>query len=1280
MSIKSDNSVDTTDRHAVLVFFDSLWDKFTSPARTVVGSERRRQAQLLMTLLLVMITLTIIGVVAIYSFPNSEGALQSSTTGFVLLSLLLLIACYVVSRTRYYLAAAAITLVITAAAIFGAILSAPTGALDLTRYLVLGMLICGIMFSLRVTVFVAAVYVIISMIIMLLIFSPVSSDDLYSLTYLIIGSTLILTFMRYRDLTEADRQQILATARDELRVSRELYRTLARNLPRSAVLLYDHDLRYLLAEGTALPQIGYSKEIIEGKTLYDMVPPEQIKESERLYRAALAGNEQMIEYAINGEDYRVYYVPIRNEIGIIVAGMSLIQNVSAEKTAQAALRESEERYRLMAENATDLISVQSPDGEYSYASPATRLLLGYNLDELIGRTVFEFIHPDDAARVYDLYQETLSAQEIITVTYRIRRADGTYTWFESASRLITDPTAGNQIVTASRDISDRMASSEALRQSEEQLRSLIASLDNLVFSIDLNGYFLVYHPTPLSIYDTPFDTEIFIGRHYRDVLPGVLADQLEAAADLVTTSLSTQQIDYDLEVDGIMKFYSARISPMISTNLHLLGSTVVVSDVTEAMRARQREQRLLALEKIQRQIGALFLEIDDPEIVIDPILEILATSFDVARAYMFKLRENERLIDNTHEWSMPGTAPQIQNMQSLAFDELFPSLLPLLVNDGIIASEHIRDLPEDVYRFFAAQNIQSVLILPFFVDERLDGFIGFDEVNHARQWLPEESAAVRAFAQSLAHMLERQRAQLALIEARDSALRSARLKSDFVSNMSHEIRTPMTGVIGMLDLLHETTLNEDQTEIVEIAHSSANRLLTLVNDILDFSKIEAGKIALEKIPLDVRGVITEVQSILSVQAAKKQLQLIIDVSEDVPSRVLGDPTRLRQILMNLVGNAIKFTENGSIRIVLTQLNALHGRSRLRFEIRDTGIGIPPDRQATIFDSFVQADSSTTRRYGGAGLGLAICKQLASLMDSNIDIQSTPSVGSTFGFTVTLPIVALASRAVLNPDFKFLQVLVVDDDSTGRYLLAQQLRLWGTNVIEASSPEEAYNLLVTAERRGEEVDLVMCHCRISLAEQEALVAQLREALSANPPTLVQLFDDQEAESVLFDIRLLRSVRPSVLYDLLLTYLNGEAAVPIEPLIDDRLIPSSIFGRILVADDEPMNREIVVRALEQFGYKVDSARNGQEVIEQLDDHEYSLILMDIYMPVMDGIEATRQIRALDTKKRQIPIIALTASIQADERQTYLDAGISAIIGKPFSLRELRDTVEVWTTAHS
>ena len=1275
MSMNSVISAKNKPQSRFVSGFNRIWDLITAPSAAVHGAEKRRQAQLLATLLLILIVLSPISLVIIQRYADANPGSQSNSSAMVVLvTIAALIICSAVSRTRHYLIAAAVAMLAAPLAIFSAIIVSPADNLDLSRYLVLNLLLCGIMFSVRTTALIALAYLVASIFVFYGLLNIPSPNPLYALVYLVIGALLILTFMRYRDLTEADRQRVLASARDELSANRELYRTLAQNLPQSAVLLYDHNLTFLVVEGTALAQIGYSKALLEGKNLRDAFDPRTTPAIENDYYAALKGQESIRERVINGQIYRSHHLPVRNESGLITAGMLLLQNITVQKSAEVALRESEERYRLMAENSTDLISVQTPDGVYRYASPAAHLLLGYEPDEMIGQSAFDFLHPDDIDRFRRVNERILESPGVITIAYRIRRRDDSYIWMESASRLVSNPEV--QIVTASRDVSERMEANEALRRSEEQFRSLVASMDNLVFSVNLEGQFLVYHPMPLSIYDTPFDTDVFVGKHYRDVLPDVLSQKLDEAVAVTMSVLSTQQIDYSLDVEGNEHFFSALISPMIGTNVQLLGATVVVSDVTEAVQARQRQQGLLSLEMIQREIGTLFLECDDPDVAIDQALELMGGFLDVSRAYMFRLRENERLLDNVHEWCAAGVTPEIQNLQGLAYDELFPSLLPMLANEGIAAPEHISELAPDLYRALDAQAIQSVLFLPFYVDERLEGFFGFDEMRHPRQWLPEEIAAIRAFAQSCASVFERQSSQVALIQARDAALRSAKLKSEFVSNMSHEIRTPMTGVIGMLDLLSETTLSEDQKEFVEIAHNSANRLLMLIGDILDFSKIEAGKVALETIPLDVRGVVTEVQSLLNTQAAKKQLQLTTSVSDEVPARVLGDPTRLRQILTNLVNNAIKFTERGSIHIGVRELGSTYGRTRLRFDVTDTGIGIREDRQALIFDSFVQADSSTTRRYGGAGLGLAICQQLVALMGGEIDVTSTVGKGSTFGFTLTVPIVALTDRATLNTDFNYLQVMVMDEENSARYLLAEQLRLWGTNVIEASTIDEARALLVATARREEVVEILLFRSHRSVEEQDALVDNLHETLDGQTPLLVQLYDDEALASPAFDMRLRRPVHPSDLYQLLAQHSNrnyGDA----QATVVNRALDSDKVGRILVADDEPMNRQIVVHALEQFGYIVDSARNGEEVLSLLDADDYLMILMDMQMPVMDGLEATRRIREREDSKRQIPIIAFTASIERSQQQRYLDNGISAIIGKPFSLRELRQMVETWAT---
>lgn len=832
------------------------------------------------------------------------------------------------------------------------------------------------------------------------------------------------------------------------------------------------------------------------------------------------------------------------------------------------------------------------------------------------------------------------------------------------------------VIGSSRDIGERMHAQLALQRSEEQLRSLIASMDDLVFSIDLQGRFLVYHQLTNSYYDTPINYDIFIGKHYTDVLPPELTEQLVEVFSVVTTTLDTRQFEYSLTIDGKERCFSARVTPMISPRIELLGVTFIARDVTEAVQTRMRQQRLMQLERLHLTIAANFLESSDLDIALNNTLQQVGEFLDVSRSYVVQFRENERLIDCTHEWRAPGVPALQASLRGVALPEIAPSFVPLLTSDGIIDPEHITELPEDVRLFLEPQGIKSILILPFYVRERLQGFVAFDETRRARRWLPEEIAVIRSVADSLARALERHQAEIELIQARDTALRSARLKSEFMSNMSHEIRTPMTGVIGMLDLLRESVLSEEQVEFVDIAHTSARRLLHLLNDILDFSKIEAGRVALENIPIDLRGILSEVHSSFAAQADRKQINLSIEVDPAVPARTMGDPTRLRQVLTNLVSNALKFTERGHVLIALRHVSSAQGRSRLRFEVQDTGIGIPESQLNNIFNSFVQADASMTRRFGGTGLGLAICQQLVSLMGGSIAVTSVPGKGSTFGFTLTMPIVSLNEKTPSSDLLSQVQALVIDDESTARYMLAQQLRRWGLSVIETTSLEIAEPLLLSAAKRSEEVNIVFVRSRSE--QQVRWIEGIRDRLDYLAPRFVLIVDSEPDNADAYDIVLCRPIRLSELYNAVIKCASLESLDLTLPE-GDGFITAPQAARILLAEDDAMSWKIVVRALSQLGYLVDVAHDGLEALDLVQQHDYALILMDVHMPQMDGLEATRRIRSLGSPKSGVPIVALTASVLSEEQQIYLDAGMNAFLGKPFSVEQLRTAVQQWS-AHS
>lgn len=703
------------------------------------------------------------------------------------------------------------------------------------------------------------------------------------------------------------------------------------------------------------------------------------------------------------------------------------------------------------------------------------------------------------------------------------------------------------------------------------------------------------------------------------------------------------------------------------TALVVLGEVI-----SESVRARHREQRLYHLERLLRNVTNLFLQKDSADSAIQESLAIVGELVDVSRAYVFHFRKNERLLDNTHEWCAVGVAPEIDNLKGLPYDELLPSFFPLITQEGMIAPYHIRELPSDVFAILDSQGIQTVLILPFYVDGRMEGFVGFDEIRQARQWLPEEISTLRTIVEGYSRALERELAKTVLIEARDAALRSARLKSEFVSNMSHEIRTPMTGVIGMLELLGETELNEDQRSFVETASNSAHKLLHIINDILDFSKIESGRVVLNAETLDLSGILAGVRQTLLTVATKNDVRIQLKIADNVPKRVVGDSIRLNQVLLNLTSNAVKFTQHGEVNLSIEVISIVEDRVRLCFSVSDTGIGISPEQLPRIFDSFVQADGSVTRKYGGTGLGLAISKQLVELMGGTIEVQSTPKVGSTFSFTLTMPITT--RKTPEDPLTRFIQlgVLVMDEERTGRYVLSQQLRAWGTQVYEA---ENLAMLEVLCLERP--MDVVFLRLKKTLNEQEDYVHGLRQRI----PSLrfiIRLDDRDEsfdASESAFFARLARPIRQSQLYDLLSTISDLTHPLPPPPEMNQ----SNNALSILVAEDNEANSRLIHNVLTPLGYVLRFVENGQQALEALSKQSYDLVLMDMQMPVMDGLQATRLIRANPHLYPQMPILALTASVLEDERRAYLAAGVNEVLGKPFDIRHLRTTIKQWIEQH-
>ncbi|MDS4039932.1 MAG: response regulator [Candidatus Competibacter sp.] len=841
---------------------------------------------------------------------------------------------------------------------------------------------------------------------------------------------------------------------------------------------------------------------------------------------------------------------------------------------------------------------------------------------------------------------------------------------------------------------------EALLQSEARYRAIVEDQTELICRCAPDGVITFVNEAYCRYFGTR--REELVGQRSMPLIPP--EDQRLMAARIAALGRENPVIAIEHRVvmpDGEIRWQHWTARAIFDGRGQLSEFAGVGRDITDHKRADAELRYRSELEGLLIALSMRFINMHDEALDqgIDLALETVGRFVGADRAYLFKYDFAREIMINTHEWCDEDITSEKDHLQAVPNDDLPDWVVAHRRGDPIQIVDVGAMPPGDSVRvILEPQGIKSLITIPLRYGDECLGFVGFDAVREHRLWMSTEIALLKILAELLVNAELKRRHEFGIHEVQrqleESSLRAnemaraaeaaSRAKSEFLAVMSHEIRTPMNGVLGMADLLLGTSLNAQQQRFANTILGSGRALLAIINDILDFSKIEAGRLELEVTPFDPRELVEDTATLLAGRAYEKGLDLISDLPLSLPLSVRGDPVRLRQVLVNLVGNAIKFTEQGEVVVRLRVLDQDAATPQLRFEIQDTGIGIAPEAQARIFDSFTQADGSTTRRYGGTGLGLAISRRLVQLMGGEIGVDSAPGAGSRFWFTLPLSerVTSMQPSWSARIDLPGARVLIVDDNATNREILRRQTTAWGLANDEAENGPQALASLREAARAGQPYDLALVDMRMPEMNGLELARQVRADPVLAGLELVLLSSNggdtlaEQAVQAGMQGLLHKPVRQAELYHTLGKLLS-RAVEPVNPLLVSPAAQPRFSGRILVAEDNPVNQAMALAVLETLGCQADVAANGQEAVEAVARNSYDLILMDWQMPVLDGLAATAAIRRWEQAqgRPRLPVVALTANVVKGFRKECLAAGMDDYMSKPFEQGQLAAILERW-----
>lgn len=809
------------------------------------------------------------------------------------------------------------------------------------------------------------------------------------------------------------------------------------------------------------------------------------------------------------------------------------------------------------------------------------------------------------------------------------------------------------------------------------------------------------------------DSEIVLGNPKKGII-GIWAEEQE----VINTGRPMRIPEQVISIKGHEKIVTTVRVPLMDNVGKVSGILCFVHDITELKRTEEdlrRKDRLLQATAL----GTLeLIRNDDIEAAIGKVIAQLGVRLDLDRVNVYCEKINsaaglaggqpggevvtdqvngevpigqpaaEALIDQLAAWERLSdqVVYRCPSMQGIPVSGM-PILIETLRRNEIYCG-NIGELEDEALQsLLAGREVRSVACIPIFVADRFWGFFSLNDCSKRRQWTEAEFSILRSFSATLGAVIGQKETEQQLIRAKEEAESANRAKSEFIANMSHELRTPMNGIIGFNDLVLTTELVPIQRDYLENVRMSAYNLLTLINDILDFSRIESGKLEIDRTAFSPARLAEEAVDMLTIKAFEKHLELLCRIDPDLPALVLGDAVRIRQVLVNLLGNAIKFTERGEIFVEVKAGPAVReadGRQycRLIIGVKDTGIGILPGKLEQIFESFTQADTSTTRKYGGSGLGLTISRNLAQLMDGELIVTSEPGKGSHFTFSLPLEIVE--DKPVRPPRSlsSIKKVLVVDDNATNRLLMQGIFEYLYIPCEICSGGREALAAIDRSAHEGHPFDLVITDHQMPEMDGITLARAIKtkEEEETQPVMLMlssleKMSYQQEAEAAGIHIFLQKPVKLKELNKVLLSLLDGpDQQHGINPAIP-RINSLTESASVLVVEDDPVNLLLITELLTRMGFQVIQAANGREALKVLSHKQPALIFMDINMPEMDGYTTTRIIRRLPNPLGKTPIVALTADAMPRDKERCLQAGMNNFISKPFRINEIESALRIY-----